>query len=262
MNSNRSRSNQRKSAFTDSILIACLFLLMTGMPLFSQTSKVVMGVPPDALLAVLPKAPENWKLVSSLGVNEISSYPALLTFAIREYRLDPPPPVLPGDPIPPPKITKITLLDTAHDPDRAFVFDAFQDAGGAGPNTKRFTVAGIPFVEQTINSSLRVVSGAFDGRFIISANLENQTKEDLDAWLTAINVTALNAWMKKAPELPPTPDFFKVSRIDELHPETNQTLSVAYLTKAQRKAEEQRVQRDGERESARQKALLESESRK
>jgi len=242
-----------------------LFLANAGLmnSLYSQSTKnkVVMGVPPATLLEIMPKPPNGWKLISSVGTNEISAFPALLTFAIREYRFDPPP-AQPGDPIPLPKITKITLLDTAYDPDRAFVFDSFHETGPAGPNIKRFTVEGIPFVDQMVSASLRIVSGAFDGRFIITATLENQTKEDRDAWLAALDVASLTSWMKRAPQVPPTPDFFKVSRIDELHPETNQSLTVSYMTEAQRRIEEKKVQRDGENELARRKAVMESESRK
>ena len=102
----------------------------------------VMGMHPDQLLALLPKPPLEWKLESSIGSNEISAYPALLTFAIREYSFVPPP--LPDGTIPPTQKCKLVLLDSALDPDRSLIYDDFSEPKNPESARQRGTYATRP----------------------------------------------------------------------------------------------------------------------
>jgi hypothetical protein len=205
-------------------LITTLAAVAIAIPAYSAP-KTVMGVPPETLLATLPPAPKKWKLVSSVGMNEISALPALLTFAIREYREEPPRSD-PAAPPPLPRITKITLLDTAFDRDRAFVFDVFKQP--ASETVKHSTVQGLRLVERTAGDNKRIIAAEIDSRFILTMELQNQDDASRDAWIEAINLPNLRTWAAQAPRLAPTPRAFKVSSVDELNPKSNQTLSIPY----------------------------------
>lgn len=240
------------------ILFPALILGLCSIRLLTA-AEPVLGVPPESLLALLPKAPEGGKLTKSIGHNEISPFPALLTFALRDY-VEVPPAATPDQPAPLPKITKITLLDTAWDPDRAFVFDVFRPEAKADPSLKRFARDGTSILEQIQESSRRRVLIPIENRFLLSLVLENQDDRDRDRWLDRLDLPRLVLWARSAPRLPLPPRKFTVARINELDPKMNRTTSVPYLTQAQAEAQTNRERQEDRESAERMKKILSSSS--
>jgi hypothetical protein len=196
----------------------------------------VLGVAPAALLALLPPAPSDWKLVSSKGFNEVSAYPALLTFATRAYQSVPPETGTAKAPV---KKTELTLTDTAFDPDRAFAFDAF--TAPSHPDTAtRSTIEGCPLLEREIDATKRRVLIAFESRYILAAVFENQSEDEQKEWLKQLNVKAIAEAALNAPQLPPTPQVFLLAYVDEMNPTADHTSQRTYLTHEERKANAER----------------------
>lgn len=215
--------------FQSSRTLSISLLIFGSMWLGAQGRAGVVPVEPKDLLALLPKAPENWKLLASRSYNETVAQPGLITVAIREYRIDPPPTTLPNGTLVPaePKTMNLTLIDTGLDISYSPSFKAIREKAPPRSNEKRYFLADLPAAEMA-SGKKRIIVVGFSDRFLLTFTAENVEEKEMTEWIERLNFLDLAAAAKSAPREPAPRRTLNLTWLDELDPRSNRTSKVDY----------------------------------
>ena len=213
------------------ICASFLSLLFLGsLSLISDGHASVVPTEPKDLLALLPQVPQNWKLLSSQGHNDMLGAPGLISVAIRDYRFDPPPVrAADGTLIPTPlKTTNIKLIDSGLDGccERAFSF--IRSTVPSSPGMKRYSLAGMPVLEEDKGGGKKKIVIAIADRFELSLTLMNQDDKEAQAWIKLLDLPALTAAAERAPKQPVPKLAVSMTWVDELNPQSDHTAQMNY----------------------------------
>lgn len=210
------------------------------------TAQVLQGasiqpLSPVEALTLLPQAPDGWKLVTSIGSNDLTSKSELNTTVTRLYENA----SSPGQEglV---KSTAIKLVDVGSDESR---FEAFKRPPLPGRNA--YVFEGVP-VQEGVQGSQRMVYAGFAPKFILIVTATNQNEDEIKAWLQRINFANLLSKVKTAPKNPLPSGMVDISYVDEINPKNNRTNRMSYLTDeeaAALAAEDQKAELDRAKQS-------------
>jgi hypothetical protein len=224
-----------KNSFLFPCSLSVIVLCFSGLARISFAEELnFQPVEPGVLLGLLPKPPDNWKLVVSMGANQSGDQPVLTSVAQRVYRLPPSAPD-PGAAELPAKTTEISLLDVANDMARFTAFKDFSEQPAAGDSSggRRFFSGGIPVIEK-VKGSRRTFLVGFSPRLLLVLKFENQDQKEAEAWLSRVNLASIQALADRIPQRKFTTGMVTVRSINELDPRMNTSSQMAYQTRAER----------------------------
>lgn len=202
-------------------IFALLFVLVAAMAGDAQIQKPLLPVPPAELLKYLPSAPPNWTVTESGAKNLFVSW--LCAQATREFHHPSSMRAAPGDPPPPPFITRVRLMDTGYFPSFNGDFENFRV--GKYSNAESLLTFGMPSRRITISPTRERLRISVRGRFIVEIETDNQPADSGKAWLQFIDFRNIAAIPDTGGSELPKPIIIQV--VDELHP-TNNSSSKLY----------------------------------
>lgn len=204
-----------------SLFAHCAFftVLAVAVPSLKNAAAQEVRVPvaPKELLKTLPACPPEWKLAASNAKHIPKGRP--LSKAYREYCFTPPPGA-PGAPPLPACTVKITIVDTAADPDITGYLTAGETAAGA----KRLTVDAMPALRIETPGETDHLEALALQRFVVKIAMIGQGKDKAEDWLKRIDLQALRAAAAKTPSFNARKEFILVAEtVDELQPRRNRS---------------------------------------
>ena len=223
------------------VALAAFFLLslLASARADSGQSGLIFPLGPTDLLALLPQAPENWKMTASAGEKRLSPSIAPEAYARRDFLYVPP--AIPGEAAPaqppPPKTVRVTLMDTGNDPDRMSLFEGFKASKDPvtsnGGEYLNFLADGLP-ATRFHKDKLTFITVEVSNRFLLTVQMTNVEDKTRDEWLKILDLPKLAQASAQAPALPLTSGMLTLESIDEFKPETNSKTQTNLVTEADR----------------------------
>lgn len=176
---------------------------------------------PAQLLTVLPTTPSRWTLLRSEANTSLSAW--LQTRATRVFQAPPPEPDSASPAVAAPAApslgeAEISVLDTGGFTSALAAFLDFTP--GKNGNVERKQFGSLPAILTTSEDGLQLAEVLVSNRFIVRISLKNLPKSRVEDWLRTFHFDALPA---KSPTPTTRPSEFRLSYVDELHPEKNRS---------------------------------------
>lgn len=183
----------------------------------------VLPVSPKEILALLPPTPGDWKIISSIATNQVSSW--LITIAQRQLEFTPakskngPQ----GSASLPLMRTTFVLIDSGLDPFSAGAFANFKPARTA--DGEKLMLQGQPTIRTTPRPGTESLQMYINRRFVLQVQTENQPKDAILAWIQRVPFARYH--IPATPFLSRLPSEVNVVSVDELNPANNHESKVA-----------------------------------
>jgi len=199
----------------------CLFLLTGFSPIASaQQTTAAYPYEPAQLLLALPVTPADWTLIRSDADTSLGQW--LLTKATRVFQA-PPLSITPASAAPvPPGEVRISVVDTGGFAPSLADFADFKPAK-SGPIEKKF-VESLPAIVFTDDDGHQFTQVLVASRYLVEIAFTNLPQPRLEDWLRTFHFD----------QLPPQNDApaassleFRLSHLDELHPDKNRSYVVS-----------------------------------
>ena len=190
-------------------------LMLIGSPVFAEPD-LVYPVKPEALIAILPAASENWKVTRSQG--EIALGEWLESRATRVYKF-----VSQSPEIPSVGQVELRLTDTANFPAALGDFQDFQT--GKNGALEKTLIEENPALILPLSESKTLVQILVDNRYLVRLTFSELPKVDAASWLKSLKLDVLH--QIKTPSAGELPEEVKLVFLDELQPHKNRAYSVA-----------------------------------
>jgi hypothetical protein len=202
--------------FSHSLLLLFCLGWVTG--LSAQVTELPFQ--PEQLLATLPDTPRDWTLVRSDA--DLFLGDALLSKATRVFWAPTKPLNASDTPPPPPGEVKIRILDTAGDVPSLADFADFKPAKNG--SIERKFIGSLPAIVFGGDETKQVTQVLVSSRYILDVTFTNLPQQRVEDWLRSLHFNRL----PEKSEGPPAPTGqFRLSYVDELHPEKNRSYNVA-----------------------------------
>ena len=180
----------------------------------AEQTTAIFPFEPAQLLATLPAAPPEWTVVRSEADSSLGDW--METKATRVFSA--PPAATSG----PTGEAEISVTDTAGFPPSLANFANFT-AGKSGNVEKKLT-GSLPTIVVTTEEGRQLTQVLVSGRYIVEILLTRSTPSRIEDWLRGFRFDLL-----PPKSVTPTarPREFRLSHVDELHPEKNRSYSVS-----------------------------------
>lgn len=194
-------------------------ILLSGPLLAAEPPHAVFPLNPTELLATLPATPTDWTLVRSDGGTNFGEW--LTSRATRVFQPPPPPP---GTvPAPGPREVEITIVDTGG---FAPTLTSFADFRPEKTDAmEKLYVGGLPALTFPLDEGKQFIEILVAGRLIVEITLTGLPQVKAETWLRALHFDALPRLENSLPAT--RQNEYRVSYLDELHPEKNRAYNVA-----------------------------------
>lgn len=198
-----------------------ILLVATSLTAAAQQPSPVFPFEPAQLLATLPAAPTEWSTIRSEAETTLGDW--LETRATRVYRMMPSTPTE-GDTAPAsvPVEVEISVTDTAGLVSSLAAFANFTP-GKNGSVEKKLT-GSLPTIIFAGDDGRQLMQVLVSGRYIVELAANRSSQFRVDDWLRGFRFDTL----PPQSATPTTrPKEFRLSHLDELHPENNRSYSVS-----------------------------------
>lgn len=190
----------------------------------ASTHKPVLPRPPAELLALLPKAPDQWQLKQSQANNFVMDWASAQAW--REFTYTPPPTAGSGGPPPAPFDLRITITDTGYYQGLIGDFEGTPSSkpGAVGAQT----LGGFPARRLPLGTTGERLRVLVNNRYIVQIDAQNQPPNSVQRWLQLIDLAKIAALPLDGEEILPRP--YTVVKIDEVNPKNSSVSKVTFAT--------------------------------
>lgn len=193
--------------------------LFGGVALVSaQPAAPIFPFEPVQLVAVLPAAPADWKVTRSVADGSLGEW--LETRATRVFQAPPPESGARADA--PPGEVEISVVDTAGFGPALAAFADFKPGKNGAIEKKLF--GSLPALVITGESDREIVQLLVSARYIVEITFTHLPQHRTEDWLRGFHFDALPA---ASPTPTTRPREFRLTHVDELHPQKNRSYLVS-----------------------------------
>jgi hypothetical protein len=193
-----------------------LFYLLAATALAAEPAPV-LPASPSALLGVLPAAPADWTILSSVADSKLNQ-----TIETRATRLYQAPPEEKAAPDAPRGEVELSVLDTGGYLPALGAFTNFQPLK-EGPVEKHL-IGTLPAITLTTGEGERLTQVLVAARYIVEITLRRQPGTKAEAWLRTLRFDLLPSAI---PAPAAAPREFRAVHLDELQPENNRSYLIS-----------------------------------
>lgn len=187
----------------------------------AQQTPATFPYEPTEMLAALPDAPADWTIKRSEADTTLGDW--LETRATRVFQAPPVPSNATSTPAAPQVgEIEISVTDTAGFTPSLAAFANFAPAKSG--NVERKFIGSLPAVVVTRGEDGQLAQVLVSGRYIVEITLKHLAQPRIEDWLKSFHFDRLPS---KSPTPATRPQEFRLTHLDELHPENNRSYSVS-----------------------------------
>lgn len=205
---------------------SCLLILAFSLT-FTQlvnAGSVVQSVHPQLLLESLPATPENWKLLSSTGSNELMGSGEPVTVATRRYEIR-----LEDKSQEPPVVKTVNLklvaMDVGSRTETVQTFRSQLASVGQGDKTRKKMEfgSGVVGVFRTASEGVIKCNGLCGDRLALQMESQGADEKEFVALFQSVDFGKLAALGRRLPSSVITSGRYTLHIVDELNPKKNRS---------------------------------------
>lgn len=184
---------------------------------FAQQTPRVFPFEPAQLVTVLPAAPADWKVTRSTADGSLGEW--LETRATRVFQAPPHPGAAADAPL---GEVEVSVVDTAGFPPSLAAFADFK-TGKSGVIEKKL-LGSLPAIAIAGEGGRKITQILVSTRYIVEITATHLPQHRIEDWLRGFHFDLLPA---ASPTPRTRPQEFRLTHVDELHPEKNRSYLVS-----------------------------------
>jgi hypothetical protein len=203
-------------------LLRSLLALSIGAASLSaaEQAPAILPFEPAQLLTALPSAPAEWKVLRSEADNALGDW--VETRATRAFSSPPQPPVTPDAPSGPAGEVEISVTDTAGFAPSLAAFTNFTP--GKSGTLERKLIGSLPAIVTSGEDGRALTQVLVSNRYIVEVSIARLPQSKVEDWLRGFHFDLLPPGATTPVD---RPNEFRLTHIDELHPENNRSYFVS-----------------------------------